>query len=57
MFKIEISTQTENHKEKKNVVTDKSKFLKKWMESFQTRNWAFYTKYHYTRFERNIFKN
>ena len=31
MFKIEISTQTENHKEKKNVVTDKSKFLKKWM--------------------------
>ena len=31
MFKIEISTQTDNQKEKKNVVTDKSKFLKKWM--------------------------
>ena len=31
MFKIEISTQTDNHKEKKNIVTDKSKFLEKLM--------------------------
>ena len=53
MIKIQILTQKDNHKKRRNVATDKGAFLEKLECSFQT----FYTKYHYLKLDRNIFRN
>ena len=34
----EISTQTENHKQRKNDAADKKAFFEKWISNFETLN-------------------
>ena len=47
MLMIKVSTQTNNHKYRKSVTTEKSTLLKKWLWSFEILNLTFYAKRHF----------
>ena len=44
MFKIQISTQTDNHNLRKHVATNKKYILRKMASKFQNANFNIYTK-------------